>query len=51
MQFSASYLYSRFDNDNTVLQWTNPFFGNQLDSTYLPLDNNYQRIAFNGVSA
>ncbi len=31
------------------LQWTNPFFANQLDTTYLPLDNNYQRIALNGV--
>ena len=49
MQFSASYMFSRFSNDNTVLQWTNPFFGNQLDNTYLPLNNNYQRIAFNGV--
>ena len=49
MQFSASYLYSKFGNDNTVLQWTNPFFANQLDNTYLPLDNDYQRIAFNGV--
>jgi len=49
MQFSAAYMYSRFTNDNPVLQWTNPFFGSQLDSTYLPLDNNYQRVALNGV--
>jgi len=49
MQFSASYMFSKFSNDNTVLQWTNPFFANQLDSTYLPLDNTYQRIALNGV--
>jgi hypothetical protein len=47
--FSASYLYSRFNNDNTVLQWTIRSSVNQLDSTYLPLDNNYQRIALNGV--
>jgi MtrB/PioB family decaheme-associated outer membrane protein len=49
MQFSASYTYSRFNNDNTSLQWTNPFFNNQLDTSYLPLDNSYQRVALNGV--
>jgi len=48
-QFSVSYTYSRFTNDNQVLQWTNPFFNNQLDHTYLPFDNDYQRIALNGV--
>ena len=36
MQFSLNYLYSRFDNDNTTLQWNNPFFGGNLDTTYLP---------------
>jgi MtrB/PioB family decaheme-associated outer membrane protein len=49
MQFSASYLFSKFDNSNQSLQWTNPFFNNQLDSSYLPLDNNYHRVALNGV--
>jgi MtrB/PioB family decaheme-associated outer membrane protein len=49
MQFSANYMYSKFTNDNDSLQWTNPFFGNNLDHTYLALDNRYQRFALNGV--
>jgi MtrB/PioB family decaheme-associated outer membrane protein len=49
MQFSANYLFSKFNNDNPALQWTNPFFGSQLDTTYQALDNTYQRIGLNGV--
>jgi MtrB/PioB family decaheme-associated outer membrane protein len=49
MQFSANYLYSQFRNDNESFQWTNPFFGSQLDTTHQPLDNSYQRIGLNGV--
>jgi MtrB/PioB family decaheme-associated outer membrane protein len=49
MQFSINYLYSRFDNDNTTLQWTNPYFGSNLDTTYLPLSNDHQRIAANAI--
>jgi len=49
MLYSVNFLYSKFDNGNTSLRWTNPFFGNNLDTTYLPLDNNYWRIALNGV--
>jgi MtrB/PioB family decaheme-associated outer membrane protein len=49
MQFSANYLYSKFKNDNPSFQWTNPFFGSQLDTTYQAMDNDYQRIALNGV--
>ncbi len=43
-----NYTYSKFDNGNTQLQWTNPFFGG-VDTTYLASDNTYQRIAANGV--
>jgi MtrB/PioB family decaheme-associated outer membrane protein len=49
MHFAVSYLYSKFDNGNQSIQWTNPFFGNNLDQTYLPLDNSYQRIGVNGM--
>ncbi len=47
--FAVSYTYSKFDNGNSTLNWTNPFFGSNLDTTFLPADNTYQRIAANGV--
>jgi MtrB/PioB family decaheme-associated outer membrane protein len=45
-QFNASlsYLYSKFENDNGVLFWSNPFFANQGDTTFLPPDNHYERL-------
>jgi len=49
MQFSLNYMYSRFDNDNTTVHWTNPYFGSQQDTTFLPLSNDYQRIAANAI--
>lgn len=49
MHFAVNYLYSHFDNGNTSFQWTNPFFGNNADTTYLANDNNYQRLGANGV--
>ncbi|MEO8345457.1 MAG: MtrB/PioB family outer membrane beta-barrel protein [Betaproteobacteria bacterium] len=37
--------YSKFDNSNETLQWTNPFFGgNLLDTTYLPPDNTFNKF-------
>jgi MtrB/PioB family decaheme-associated outer membrane protein len=42
---SLSYLYSKFENDFSMLSWNNPFFANQVDTTYLPPDNHYERIA------
>jgi hypothetical protein len=46
---SARWDYSRFDNDNQTLQWTNPFFGqNQLDTTYLPPDNTFNKFTLTG---
>ena len=49
MTFTGSYMVSNFQNDNTVLTWNNPFFGNNVDRTYLPPENQNQRIALNGV--
>jgi MtrB/PioB family decaheme-associated outer membrane protein len=41
---SVSYLYSKFENDFSTLSWNNGFFANQVDTTFLPPDNHYQRI-------
>jgi MtrB/PioB family decaheme-associated outer membrane protein len=49
MHFAVNYLFSKFDNGNQQVNWTNPFFGNNLDQTYLALDNTYQRIGVNGM--
>lgn len=49
MTFTASYLASNFGNKNETLAWTNPYFTNGLDRSYLPPDNDYQRFALNGV--
>ncbi|HTP99470.1 MAG TPA: OmpA family protein, partial [Casimicrobiaceae bacterium] len=41
--------YSKFENNNQTLQWTNPFFGsNQLDTTYLPPDNTFNKFTASG---
>jgi hypothetical protein len=41
--------YSQFDNDNQTLKWTNPFFGqNQLDTTYLPPNNTFNKFTLSG---
>jgi hypothetical protein len=48
---------STFTNDNQILRWSNPFFGstgpvggrNQLDSTFLPPDNEMWKVAANGA--
>ncbi len=41
--------YSRFDNANSTLNWTNPFFGsNLLDATYLPPDNTFNKVTLTG---
>jgi len=44
MNLSVSYLYSKFDNDFSILTWNSPFFANNGDTTFLPPDNHYQRI-------
>jgi outer membrane protein OmpA-like peptidoglycan-associated protein len=43
--YSVRWDYSKFDNSNDTLQWTNPFFGgNNLDTTYLPPDNTFNKF-------
>ena len=47
--FALRWDYSKFENDNTTLQWTNPFFGgNKLDSTYLAPDNTFNKFTVSG---
>ena len=43
--FAVNLMYSTFENENEVLRWTNRYFGNQLDSTFLPPENQMWRIA------
>jgi hypothetical protein len=47
--FSIRWDYSKFENDNKILSWTNPFFGgNQLDASYLPPDNEFNKFTISG---
>ena len=39
---SLSYLYSKFENDLQTFTWNNGFFNNNVDTTYLAPDNQYQ---------
>jgi MtrB/PioB family decaheme-associated outer membrane protein len=48
-QFSVSVLHSTFANQNDTLRWTNPFFGNGQDTTWLAPDNTYTKVGANGV--
>lgn len=48
-QLTAHALFSRFSNGNDVLQWTNPFFGNQLDATALAPDSDLARFGLSGM--
>lgn len=45
---SFNVMRSNFDNGNEVLRWRNDGFGNGLDTTLLPPDNEYTRFALNG---
>jgi MtrB/PioB family decaheme-associated outer membrane protein len=49
MHLAANYTYSKFDNDNLTVNWSNPFFGNGVDTSYLPPENKYQRIGVNAT--
>ena len=42
--FSLRWDYSKFNNQDETVQWSNPFFGNQLDTTYLAPDNTFNKI-------
>lgn len=44
---SLSWMASKFENDNDSFQWTNGFFNNGLDASYLGADNKYSRLAGN----
>jgi outer membrane protein OmpA-like peptidoglycan-associated protein len=46
--FALRWDYSKFDNTNDVLSWSNPFFGNLLDTTYLPPDNTFNKFTATG---
>lgn len=45
---SLSYLQSKYQNNNDVLQWSNGFF-NGLDASPLAPDNEYKRLALNAA--
>ena len=49
MHFAVSWTTSKFENDNESIAWTNGFFGNGVDRTYLGADNKYSRLAANGT--
>ena len=44
-----SYMISQFENSEESLTWTNGFFANGTDRTYLPADNRYNRLAANAT--
>ncbi len=47
--FAIRWDYSKFENDNSTLQWTNPYFGgNKLDSTYLAPANTFNKLTVSG---
>jgi len=56
--FSARWDYSKFENSNETLKWTNPFFGpsvngtattsNLLDTTYLAPANTFNKFTLSG---
>lgn len=49
MHFDLSWMTSRFENDNKSVTWTNGFWGNGVDRTYLAPANQYQRLAGNAT--
>jgi hypothetical protein len=49
VHFDLSWLASKFENDNQSVSWTNGYFGNGTDTTYLAGDNRYQRLMGNAT--
>ncbi|MCM2329001.1 MAG: MtrB/PioB family outer membrane beta-barrel protein [Lysobacter sp.] len=49
MHFSASWMSSKFETDNTKVNWTNGFWSSGTDTTYLGAGNEYTRVALNGT--
>jgi hypothetical protein len=37
------------DSGFKTVTWSNPFWGNSIDTTHLAPDNDYQRLALNGT--
>jgi MtrB/PioB family decaheme-associated outer membrane protein len=52
-QYALSYSYSKFTNENPLLNWSNGFFSSaqplRLDTTVLPADNEFWRIGANAT--
>ncbi len=53
--FAVRWDYSKFENDNPTLLWTNPYFGptssttsNLLDTTYLAPNNEFNKLTVSG---
>ncbi len=46
---ALSWMTSKFENDNESLNWTNGFFANGTDTSYLGPDNKYSRLAGNAT--
>lgn len=44
---AISWMASKFENDNEFVDWTNGFFANGMDRSYLGADNKYSRLAGN----
>ncbi len=49
MHFALSWTTSKFHNSDETMTWTNPFFGNGIDTTWLAPENKTQRIAANAT--
>lgn len=49
MNVAVSWLHSQFQNNNDILRWSNPFWGSGVDTTFLPPDNDYDRLAVNAT--
>jgi len=47
--WSFNILNSKFSNSNDMMQWTNFYMLNNLDTNLLPPDNNLDRVSFNGM--
>ncbi len=49
MHFDLAWMTSKFENSNESVTWTNGYFGNGTDRTYLAPDNRYTRLAGNAT--
>ena len=46
--FALRWDYSKYDNDNSRLNWTNPYFGSLADATALAPDNTFNKFTATG---